>query len=235
MSAPNSVLEIKNKNVGHRARLRERFRRSGFEGLSEHEVLELILTLCIPRCDVKPQAKALLEQFKSLRNVMEAPIEEIESIPGIGESAATGFKIIKESVSLYLQECAQGTVILNSTDRLEQFWRVRLCGLKYEVLEVAYLDHAYKLQDKGVERLEVGIENMTQVYPRKVMQAALKANSTAIVLAHNHPAGDHSPSDHDIQLTKAIVQAGASVGVRLLDHLIFAKNDIFSFKRAGML
>lgn len=237
MTTAGPILQnnYKDEKMGHRARLRERFRRLGFEGFSDHEVLELILTLCIPRRDVKPQAKALLGHFGSLRSVLDGSIKDIESVLGVGECAATGFKIIKEAVGLYLKECTKDVIMLNSTDRLEQFWRVRLSGLKYEVLEIAYLDHAYKLQDKGIERLEVGIENMTQVYPRKVMQAALTSNSTAIVLAHNHPAGDHSPSDSDIQLTKALVRAGQSVGVCLLDHLIFAQKGIFSFKRAGML
>ncbi len=223
------------EHAGHRARLRERFLKSGFSGFAEHEIVELLLTLCIPRCDVKRPAKELLKRFGSLRGVLDAPPEQLRQVPGIGTVAPVALHIIRETASLYLLQGAEDQVTLNSVDKLADFWRARLGGLKREVFEVAYLDTRYRLIRDGVERLEEGTIDRAHVYPRKVMEAALRRGAAHIVVAHNHPAADARPSEADKVLTRMLEQAGSSLGVGVIDHLIIAQTDTFSFRRAGLI
>lgn len=221
--------------AGHRDRLRKRFEKTGFTGFSEYEVVELLLTLCIPRRDVKQPAKALLRRFGSLKSILEARPVELREVQGIGQVAPVALRIIREAANLYLQQIAEEGVMLNSTDRLEKFWRSRLGGLKNEVFEVAYLNKRYQLLKDGVERLEEGTIDRAYVYPRKVMEAALRHSSAVIVLAHNHPSGRALPSDEDRMLTNALIQAAEPLQIQILDHIIVAGDSAFSFKREGML
>ncbi len=222
-------------SAGHRDRLRKRFERTGFTGFAEHEVVELLLTLCIPRRDVKEPAKALLRRFGSLKSILEARPVELREVQGIGQVAPVALRIIREAANLYLQQIAEEGVMLNSTDRLEKFWRSRLGGLKHEVFEVAYLNRRYQLLKDGVERLEEGTIDRAYVYPRKVMEAALRRSSAVIVLAHNHPSGRARPSEEDRVLTDALIQAAEPLQIHVLDHIIVAGDSAFSFKREGML
>jgi DNA repair protein RadC len=169
---------------GHRQRLRERFLKSGFAGFAEHEIVELLLTLCIPRRDVKASAKALLDRFGSLRAILDAPISDLQQTPGIGEVAPVALRVIREAASLYLQQRAEEATVLASPDSLKSFWRTRLGGLRNEVFEVAYLDSASRLMRNGVETLEEGTVDRAAVYPRRVAEAALRRGAAALVVAH---------------------------------------------------
>ena len=220
---------------GHRKRLRERFQRSGLKGFSDHEILELLLTLCIPRKDVKGLAKTLLKKFGNVRNVFDAEPFELQSIEGIGETSATCIRIIKAFSDYYLQEKAGNLSVFNNNAALVKFWQARLGGLKHEVLEVAYLDNAYRIMNDGIERLEEGTINKTPIYPRKILASALKKEACHIVIAHNHPSGNPSPSQADFQLTQALQHACVVLSVRLLDHIIIAKDEFYSFRQAGFL
>jgi len=223
------------QHQGHRARLRERFSRTGFSGFADHEVVELLLTLVIPRRDVKQPAKELLKRFGNLRGIFNATPDELQEVSGIGEIAAQAFSIIAEARNLSLQQEVEAGLKLNSVDRLIDFWRSRLQGLKIEVFEVACLDTAHCLVRDGVQRMETGTINRTAVYPRKVMEYALRHSAAGIVLAHNHPAAPAEPSNQDVILTKAIAEAADALEIKLHDHLIFSRNDVFSFRRSGML
>jgi len=183
-------------HAGHRSRLRERFVKGGFDALADYETVELLLTLCIPRRDVKPMAKALLAKFGNLRGVLDAPVEELQSIPGLGVVAPVALRIVRDTATLYLQQSVEGRTVLDNVEKLEDFWRARLGPLRHEVFEVAYLDHHYQLIEDGVERLEEGTVAETAVYPRKVMESALRRQAAHIVVAHNHPTGDTTPSAH---------------------------------------
>ena len=174
---------------GHRQRLRQRFLRSGFKGLADHEVIEIILTLAIPRSDVKVPAKALLERFGSLRGVLDAPLSDLQAVEGIGEVSAISIHIIRESATRYLQESTEGAEVLLEADRLSDFWRMRIGALKHEVFAVAYLDSGYRLLRNGMELLQEGTIDRAAVYPRRVVEAALHRQAAALVLAHNHPNG----------------------------------------------
>ncbi len=220
---------------GHRKRLRERFLAGGLAGFAEHEVIELLLTLAIPRSDVKQPAKALLERFGSLRGVLDAPLPELRSVGGIGEAAAIGLRVIREAATLYLQEASEGAEVLRDPQRLADFWRMRIGALGHEVFAVAYLDSAHRLLRNGVETLQEGTIDRAAVYPRRVVEAALRRQAAAIVLAHNHPSGDVRPSEHDQVLTRAVVLAAETIGLRVADHLIVSPEETFSFRKAGLL
>jgi DNA repair protein RadC len=220
---------------GHRQRLRERFLKSGLAGFADYEVVELLLTLAIPRSDVKQPAKALIARFGNLRGILDAPIWELRAAPGIGNVTPVALQIIKAAATLYLQQGGEGRDSLSDPTRLSEFWRMRIGALQNEVLEVAYLDSGYRLLRDGVETLEEGTIDRAAVYPRRVIEAALKRSAAAVVLAHNHPNGDVTPSDHDKLLTRAIVLAAETVHLKVVDHLIVSAQDTFSFRKAGLL
>lgn len=223
------------RNHGHRQRLRDRFLRSGFDGFAEHEIVELLLTLAIPRKDVKQQAKALLARFKSLRGILDAPVPELQEVDGIGDVAPVALRIIREAASLYLQQQAETEDDLSTTGALNAFWRCRLGGLRNEVFAMAYLDSAFRLLKNGVEVLEEGTVDRAAVYPRRVMEAALQRGAAALVFAHNHPNGDIEPSEQDKTLTRALVLAAAALQIKVVDHLIVTPDEVFSFRKAGLL
>ena len=220
---------------GHRKRLRERFVGHGLSGFAEHEVMELLLTLAIPRSDVKQPAKALLERFGGLRGVLDAPLAELRSVKGVGEVAATGLHLVREAATLYLQEGSEGAEVLKDAAKLSDFWRMRIGALKHEVFAVAYLDSGCRLLRNGVETLQEGTVDRAAVYPRRVVEAALKRQAAALVLAHNHPNGHVQPSEHDKVLTRAIVLAAETINLRVVDHLIVSPEETFSFRQAGLL
>jgi DNA repair protein RadC len=220
---------------GHRQRLRERFLKSGLEGFADYEVVELLLTLAIPRSDVKQPAKALIARFGNLRGILDAPIEELRAVSGIGSVTPVALQIIKAAATLYLQQSGEGRNSLADPTRLAESWRMRIGALQNEVFEVAYLDSGYRLLRDGVEQLEEGTIDRATVYPRRVIEAALKRGAAAVVLAHNHPNANLTPSEHDKVLTRAIVLAAETVHLKVVDHLIVSAQDTFSFRKAGLL
>jgi DNA repair protein RadC len=220
---------------GHRRRLRERFLKAGLAGFADYEVVELLLTLAIPRADVKQPAKALVARFGNLRGILDAPIEELRAVTGIGSVTPVAFQIIKAAATLYLQQCGEGRDSLADPAQLSEFWRMRIGALQNEVFEVAYLDSGHRLLRDGVETLEEGTIDRATVYPRRVIEAALKRSAAAVVLAHNHPNGNLTPSEHDKVLTRAIVLAAETVHLKVVDHLIVSAQDTFSFRKAGLL
>ena len=221
--------------VGHRRRLRERFLKSGLAGLADYEVVELLLTLAIPRSDMKQPAKALIARFGNLRGILDAPFDELRAIPGIGNVTPTALQIIKAAATLYLQQSGEGSDALVDPARLSEFWRMRIGALQNEAFEVAYLDSGYRLLRDGVDTLEEGTVDRAAVYPRRVVEAALKRGAAALVLAHNHPNGNITPSEHDKVITRAIVLAAETVHLRVVDHLIVSAQETFSFRKAGLL
>jgi DNA repair protein RadC len=225
----------KSPHEGHRARLRERFERGGFTCLADYEVVELLLTLCLPRRDVKPVAKALIKRFGSVRGVLDAPAEALREVPGLGEVAPVALRIIRETATLYLRQAVEGRSVLDNVDKLEDFWRARLGTLRHEVFEVGYLDHHFQLLEDGVERVQEGTIDETVVYPRMIMESALRRQAAHIVVAHNHPTGNTTPSDHDKRLTLALQLAGQPLGIKVVDHLIVAAEKTFSFRRSKLI
>ncbi len=222
-------------HLKHRERLRDRFLKTGLDGFADYEVVELLLTLAIPRMDVKAPAKKLIERFKSLRGILDAPAEDLRQIKGIGSGGPIAPRIIREAANLYLQQKAEGAVFLADPDSLARFWRAEIGASPLEVFQVAYLDSGYRLLRDGVEVLEEGTVDRAAIYPRKVIEAALRRGAAAVVFAHNHPNGNVQPSEHDKVLTRALVLAAATIQIKVLDHLIVSPDEVFSFRKEGLL
>jgi len=220
---------------GHRQRLRERFVKSGLAGFADYEVVELLLSLAIPRGDVKEQAKALIARFGSLRGIMDAPLEQLQLVKGIGPVTPVALRIIREAANLYLQQSAEGHDSLIDPQALFSFWRARIGALPNEVFQVGYLDSSYRLLRDGIETLEEGTTDRAVVYPRRVMEAALRRNAAALVFAHNHPNGNVQPTEQDKVLTKALVLAATAVQIKVLDHVVVSLDRVFSFRTEGLL
>jgi DNA repair protein RadC len=216
---------------GHRSRLRQRFISGGMAAFAEHEVVELLLTLAIPRRDVKPLAKLLVSRFGSLKGVMDAPLEELAEVPGMGEVGPVAFKIIRATCERYLAEGLKEEVLLNNYHRLEEFWRMRMAGLRHEVIEIAYLDKGYRLLPQGVERLEEGAIDGATLNIQKLFRRALQLGARFIVLAHNHPSGTAEPSAADVELTERLSMAARAVEIELLDHWIITAAEVYSFRK----
>jgi DNA repair protein RadC len=222
-------------NDGHRSRLREKFLSSEFAGFAEHEIVELVLTLSIPRKDVKPMAKALLKTFGSIRGIFDASVDDLTGTSGIGRSTAVALKVIRAVNNLYLQEKFRDAPTFNSVDKAIELWENRLSHLKVEVVEIAYLDARLRLMKDGIERLESGTVSAAAIYPRKIAESAIRRNSSAVMLAHNHPTGPAEPSDSDERNTRNIRIALQYLDIRLIDHIIIAADGAFSFKDHGLL
>lgn len=216
-------------------RLRRRFLKNGFSGFAESEAVELLLSLAAPRADLRRTAEALLRRFGNLREVLDAPAGRLESVEGMGPEAAASLAIIREAAVLYLQTASEGRDALLEPERLVDFWRMRIGALSREVFAVAYLDSGRRLLPDGVEILQEGTVDRAAVYPRRVVEAALKYEAAALVLAHNHPNGRVEPTEYDKAATRAVVLAGETVGLRVVDHLIVSPRDCFSFREAGLL
>lgn len=234
-ASPKSLRNPRPSEDGHRARLRKRFCKSGLGGFADYEVVELLLTLAIPRSDVKQPAKALIARFGNLRGILDATPEDLQTIKGIGSVAPIGLQIIRSAATLYLQQSGEGQDSLADSSRLAAFWRLRIGARPNETFEVAYLDSAYRLLHDGVETLEEGTLDRATVYPRRVVEAALRRGAASLVVAHNHPNGNVAPSDQDKVLTRAIVLATETVGVKIVDHMIVSSSESFSFRKAGLL
>jgi DNA repair protein RadC len=219
----------------HRQRLRERFIKHGLAGFADYEVIELLLTLAIPRADVKEPAKALLARFRNLRGILDAPLEELQAVEGIGAVTPVALRIIREAASLYLQQAAEQHNAFADPDALARFWRAKVGALSHEVFQVGYLDTAYHLLRDGVETLEEGTIDRAAVYPRRVIEAALRRGAATLVFAHNHPNGNVQPTEQDRVLTRALVLAAATVQIKVLDHLIVSTDNVFSFRQEGLL
>lgn len=220
---------------GHRSRLRTRFLASGFEGFAQHECVELLLTLAIPRRDVKSQAKALLARFGSLRAILDAGPAELAQVEGMGSVAPVALKVIREAAGLYLKEEAASRLEFTDLGATADFWRLRLGGLKHEEFHVAYLDSSHRLLKDGVEAMESGVPNQASVYPRKVMASALARGASALIVAHNHPSGEAYPSVQDKELTRSLQDAARVLQMRVFDHLIVTADRVFSFRQEGLI
>jgi DNA repair protein RadC len=220
-------------NRGHRRRLNEKFLNSGIETLHEYEALELLLTYVIRRQDVKRRAKALLEKFASIKGVLDAETDDLKQIEGIGDRSAVLFRLVKETAALYLKQKAKEKKQVTCTTELLDFCRTVMGGKKDEEFCVIYLDVQNQIIE--FETVQKGVVNQAVVYPRQVLESALKKKASAIILAHNHPSGHVRPSDADIRLTKTIQETAKVLDILVHDHIIIGENRFFSFREEGLM
>ncbi|MBI3779675.1 MAG: DNA repair protein RadC [candidate division NC10 bacterium] len=218
---------------GHRERLRARYRLSGEAALMDYELLELLLTFAIPRRDTKLLAKKLLERFGTLARIFEAEPRALEEVDGIGPHATTLISLVRPLATRFLTEPRGAKTVLRSTADVAAYFQAKLKGLLEEEVHVAFV--SAKNAVTATECLQRGTVDQSVVYVRKVIERALAHKASGFLLAHNHPSGDATPSDHDRDITQALKAAAATVGVRFLDHLIIGDHSPFSFKANGLL
>ena len=218
---------------GHRDRLRARFAEGGVEALADYELLELYLFRSIPRRDVKPIAKDLIAKFGSFAEVCAAPAARLTEVKGISEKIALDLQILKAASTKFSQESILARPILSSWSALLDYCRSAMQFETKEQFRVLFLDRKNRLIADEV--LGQGTVDRAPVYPREIIKRALELDSTAVILAHNHPSGDPTPSHSDIVMTENMVKAAKGVGVTVHDHLIIGRENIASFKSLGLI
>ena len=219
--------------AGHRARLRQRFLEGGPDALPDYELLELILFLAHPRIDVKPLAKALLKRFGSFAATVGADPQALREVKGVGETTIAALKTIQASAVRLAREEAGERPVISSWDRLIAYCRTLLAQEATERVHVLYLDTKNALI--RAEAQGRGTIDHTPLYPREVVKRALELGAAAIILVHNHPSGDPTPSRADIAMTREVAAAGKALGIEVHDHLIVGKRGHASFKSLGLL
>ena len=217
----------------HRQRLKKKFIESGTDAFHDYESLELLLSYAIPQKDVKPLSKELLHEFGTLKGVIDAEKNSLEKIKGISTHTAILIKLVKAMGTLYLKEKAREKPQISCTSELLNYCKTYMGGLKDEKFCVIYLDAQNKITE--IEAIEEGIVNQAVVYPRKVLENALKQKASAIILVHNHPSGHVQPSDADIRLTKTIQETAKVLDILVHDHVIIGENRFFSFREEGLI
>ncbi len=219
--------------AGHRARLRERFLGADEGALPDYEVLELLLFLAQPRRDVKPLAKDLIARFGSLAGVISADAKDLQAVPGMGETAAAALKAVRDAAIRLLREDVMDQPVLGNWDALVDYCRAAMAREKTERFRVLYLNRKNRLIADEVQ--QKGTVDHTPVYPREVVKRALELGATALILVHNHPSGDPTPSRADIDMTHQVREAGESLGIVVHDHVIVSRKGHYSFKSTGLL
>ncbi|MDX8482260.1 DNA repair protein RadC [Mesorhizobium sp. VK24D] len=213
---------------GHRDRLRERFLAGGPDALPDYELLELLLFRLIPRVDTKPIAKALIARFGSLAEVLGAPASLLEEVKGIGPTVATDLKVIAATAQRMARGQVQGREVLSNWTQLLDYCRSAMAFEAREQFRILFLDKKNGLIADEVQ--QTGTVDHTPVYPREVVKRALELSASAIILVHNHPSGDPTPSRADIEMTKQIIDTAKPLGIAVHDHIIIGRKGNASMK-----
>jgi DNA repair protein RadC len=222
-----------NKGEGHRKRLRDKFLDSGLTGFHDYEIVELLLTLAMPRKDCKDAAKTAMRQFKTLQGVLEASPKALCEVPGIGPKNLFGIKLIKAVADRYLKKRLLHKDVLNNSKELFEYLYHSIRDKNRECFNVVFLDAKNRVA--ATETLFEGTLTASSVYPREVVLVALNHHAAALIFAHNHPSGDPKPSQEDVAITRQLVFACKVVGITVHEHLIIGNNRYFSFADEGYI
>ena len=217
----------------HRQRLRERFMQAGAEALPDYELLEMVLFRALPRRDTKPIAKALIAKFGSFAQALNAPAERLKEINGVGDAVVTELKLINAAALRLMKGELTGRKLLSSWSALIDYVRASMAFAEREQFRVLFLDKKNQLIADEVQ--QEGTVDHTPVYPREVIKRALELAASAIILVHNHPSGDPTPSGADIDMTRRIIEAGERLGVTVHDHIIVGRTSHTSFKGSKLM
>jgi DNA repair protein RadC len=217
----------------HRDRLRDKFVRRGAEAFDDYELLELILFQVLPRIDTKPIAKDLIANFGNLAEVVAAPVEKLTQVKGIGPNTAQHLKLLQQVSIRIGQSSVLNRPVLSSWNALLDYCRAAMQFEGREQFRVLFLDRKNRLlADEVMGR---GTVDRAPVYPREIVRRALVHEATAIILAHNHPSGDPTPSRQDIELTLSIIETAKAIDIVVHDHLVIGREDVASFKMLGLM
>lgn len=218
---------------GHRKRLRQRFLEEGLDHFTDVQVLELLLFYCIARQDTNPIAHRLLEHFGSLSRVLEAPVAELCKVEGVGENTAIFLRLVTQTGSFYLKDRAAQTKVLPTLESCAQFLQPYFYGQNVETVYLLCLDAKCKLL--CCKKMSQGNVNSTEISIRKIVETALSANASSVLLAHNHPGGIAIPSYADIRTTLNVASALQAMDVHFIDHLVICDDDYVSLMQSGYL
>jgi DNA repair protein RadC len=213
---------------GHRERLRARFLKAGGDALADYELLELVLFGAIPQRDLKPLAKALLATFGSFAEAISAPVERLEKIDGLGPASIAQLKAVQAAAARLTRGEIRRRPVLSSWSAVLDYCRTSMAFADKELFRILFLDKRNQMIADEVQ--QTGTVDHTPIYPREVVKRALELSATAIILVHNHPSGDPTPSRADIQMTQAIVEVARPLGIAVHDHIIVGKDGHASFK-----
>lgn len=230
---PHMTTEHSNPASGHRARLRERLLKQGGDGLLDHELIEYLLALAIPRKDTKPLAKQLIAHFGGLSALMSADTESIARQPGMGETSTAALKIAQAVALRMLSEPVREQPILSSWQSLLDYLRADMAHLTIERVRTLYLNSKNRLIRDEIS--SEGSIDQSAIYVREVVRRAMDLGAAAIILVHNHPSGDSSPSRQDIAITRDIADAAKRFGIAVHDHIIIGKEGFTSMRSAGLI
>jgi DNA repair protein RadC len=215
-------------NAGHRQRLKERFLKTGIESLQDYEVLELLLTFTIPRKDTKPIAKELIRQFKTVNGVLNADPVLLNEIEGIGKQTAAFFAIIREAGTWCLKERIEKVSAITQRNDVDTYLRFHFGHKKDEFIAALFLDNGNHVL--GTDIIAQGTVNQCALYPRAILEKALKFKAGSIILAHNHPGGSVNPSEADWQITERLFEIGRLLDIPLMDHIIISLDRVISLR-----
>nr|WP_294553524.1 DNA repair protein RadC [uncultured Rhodopila sp.] len=218
---------------GHRMRMRQRLLKAGPDSLADHEMLEMILFIALPRRDTKPLARALLARFRTYGGVIGAPARELMTVDGVGEAGAAALKLVQASALRMMRDEVAAVPVLTSWDRLTDYLTASMQHERTEHFRILFLDGRNKLIADEVQGH--GTINHAPAYPREVVRRCLELHATAVILAHNHPSGEPNPSREDVALTADIARAAATMGITVHDHIIVGKSRWLSFRAEKLL
>ena len=225
---------------GHRERIKEKFLKNGIDGFAEYEILELLLTYCIPRKDTKPIAKELLNKFKSLDNVFKADFDKLSAVDGLGKNSIAFLKLIGDLPSIIYKDELKNkklvdkeTLKISNKNILLKYLRNKLGYEEIEKFYVLYLSSSNEVIE--FEENSVGTLDRSSVYPREIYKKIINLNAKSVILAHNHPSDNITPSKCDIELTNEIARGLKNFGALLIEHIIITKNSYFSFLEEGLI
>lgn len=217
---------------GHRQRLRERFMKGGADPLPDYELLELVLFRAIPRRDTKELAKRLIARFGSFAEVINAPEPRLREVKQVGDAVVTELKIVRAAALRVMQGEITGKPVLSSWSAVMEYCRAAMAFEEREQFRILFLDKKNKLIADEIQ--QQGTVDHTPVYIREIMKRALELGATAVILVHNHPSGDPTPSRADIEMTRQIVSAAKPLGITIHDHIIVGREGHASFKGLGL-
>jgi DNA repair protein RadC len=219
--------------LGHRHRLREKLLKNGPDSLADYELLELLLAQALPRIDVKPLAKTLIKEFGGFAGVIAADPTALGRIKGMGEGAIAGLKTVRAAALLMTKQELIDKPVIGNWQKLLDYCRISLAEEKIEQFHLLFLDHKNTLI--AHERQQTGTIDHAPVYSREVVKRALELGASAIIMVHNHPSGDPTPSKDDVAMTKAVAAAAEKLGILLHDHVVVGRKGHKSMRSLGLL
>jgi DNA repair protein RadC len=218
---------------GHRVRMRQRLLKAGPESLADHEMLEMILFIALPRRDTKPIARELLVKFRTFGGVVGAPAAELRSVDGLGEAGTAALKLVQAAALRMMRLEVTSQPVLSNWERLTEYLTASMQHERTEHFRVLFLDGRNKLIADEVQGR--GTINHAPAYPREVVRRCLELHATAVILAHNHPSGEPAPSREDVALTADIVMAATAMGIAVHDHIIVGRGRWLSFRAEKLI